>query len=78
MSMPFIPVASPLKQYQAHKHAIDEAISRVLLSGRYILGDEVAGFERVCRISRRTALVAVANGTGPVPCPEGMRDQGRG
>jgi dTDP-4-amino-4,6-dideoxygalactose transaminase len=64
MSMPFIPVASPLKQYQAHKHAIDEAISRVLLSGRYILGDEVAGFEReFAGYLGAQHCVAVANGT---------------
>ena len=64
MSMPFIPVASPLKQYQAHKHAIDEAISRVLLSGRYILVDEVAGFEReFAGYLGARHCVAVANGT---------------
>ena len=64
MSLRFIPVASPLKQYQTHRPAIDEAISRVLLSGRYILGDEVAGFEReLARYLGARHCVTVANGT---------------
>lgn len=64
MSLPFIPVASPLRQYQAHKSAIDEAIGRVLLSGRYILGEEVAGFEReFAGYLGARHCVTVANGT---------------
>src|SRR6185312_5195849 len=35
-----------LPQYELYKKEIDEAILRVLHSGVYILGKEVAGFER--------------------------------
>jgi dTDP-4-amino-4,6-dideoxygalactose transaminase len=42
----FIPQASPLSQYVAHREAVDAAIQRVLDKGRYILGDEVEAFER--------------------------------
>ena len=64
MSMPFIPVASPLKQYQSRKHAIDEAVEKVLYSGRYILGEEVACFEREFADFIGTRhCVTVANGT---------------
>lgn len=37
---------NPRAQYESRRAAIDEAIRRVLDSGRYILGDEVAAFER--------------------------------
>jgi len=37
---------NPGAQYEAHKAAIDAAVRRVLESGRYILGEEVIGFER--------------------------------
>lgn len=37
---------NPRAQYESHKAAIDDAIRRVLESGRYILGDEVIEFER--------------------------------
>lgn len=37
--------ANPLAQYQAHKAEIDAAVLGVLGGGRYILGEEVAGFE---------------------------------
>ena len=40
-----IPLAAPVAQYHAHAQAIQAAIARVLDSGQYILGDEVAGFE---------------------------------
>ena len=30
--------ASPISQYLAHRQEIDEALHRVLLKGRYILG----------------------------------------
>ncbi len=67
MSLPFIPVASPLKQYQSHKSAIDEAINRVLHSGRYILGKEVAGFEEeFAGYLGVRHCVTVANGTEAV------------
>ena len=41
-----IPCANPGAQYHAHRHAIDEAIARVLERGRYILGDETQCFEQ--------------------------------
>jgi dTDP-4-amino-4,6-dideoxygalactose transaminase len=41
-----IPQTDPKANYLAHKGAIDAAIARVLESGRYILGMEVAAFER--------------------------------
>jgi dTDP-4-amino-4,6-dideoxygalactose transaminase len=37
---------NPRAQYEAHRVAIEDAIRRVLESGRYILGEEVAAFER--------------------------------
>lgn len=37
---------NPRAQYDAHRAAIDGAIRRVLESGRYVLGEEVAAFER--------------------------------
>ena len=37
--------ANPKAQYLAHKQEIDDAVNRVLESGRYILGDEVGSFE---------------------------------
>jgi len=40
-----IPVANPLAQYLAHRAEVDEAVSRVLAGGRYILGPEVEAFE---------------------------------
>jgi dTDP-4-amino-4,6-dideoxygalactose transaminase len=41
-----IPQSSPKAGYLAHRKEIDAAIRRVLDSGWYILGPEVAGFER--------------------------------
>ena len=38
--------SNPKAQYDAHKREIDEAIARVLVGGRYILGPEVEAFER--------------------------------
>jgi dTDP-4-amino-4,6-dideoxygalactose transaminase len=56
--------ASPAAQYRAHKDAIDAAISRVLDSGGYILGDEVESFERAfadyCGVAH---AVGVGSGT---------------
>ena len=37
---------NPRAQYEAHKAEIDDAVRRVLASGRYILGAEVNAFER--------------------------------
>ncbi|MBT8351246.1 MAG: DegT/DnrJ/EryC1/StrS family aminotransferase, partial [Deltaproteobacteria bacterium] len=41
-----IPQANPHAGYIAYKEEIDNAIARVLASGRYILGQEVALFEK--------------------------------
>ena len=41
-----IPQVDPKANYLAHKDEIDAAIARVLTSGRYILGQEVATFEQ--------------------------------
>lgn len=41
-----IPCADPKAQYLAHKTEIEEAIRCVLESGRYVLGGEVAAFEK--------------------------------
>jgi len=41
-----IPQTNPKANYLAHKETIDAAIARVLESGWYILGSEVAAFER--------------------------------
>src|SRR5688572_25471938 len=41
-----ITCGNPRAQYEAHRVEIDNAIRRVLESGRYILGEEVRAFER--------------------------------
>lgn len=59
-----IPYASPLSQYQSHREEILEAVKRVLEGGNYILGPEVAAFERAfaayCGVDH---AVGVASGT---------------
>jgi dTDP-4-amino-4,6-dideoxygalactose transaminase len=59
-----IPQTDPRANYLAHKEAIDDAIARVLESGRYILGREVAAFEKefAAYLGVKHA-VAVASGT---------------
>ncbi len=58
----FLP--QPIAEYRAHKSEIDEAIQRVLESGRYILGPEVEAFEREFAEQLGAArAVGVANGT---------------
>jgi dTDP-4-amino-4,6-dideoxygalactose transaminase len=42
---PYVPQANPGATYLAQREEIDAAIARVLVRGRYILGDEVAAFE---------------------------------
>jgi dTDP-4-amino-4,6-dideoxygalactose transaminase len=59
-----IPQSNPRAGYLAHKKAIDEAISRVLESGWYILGREVASFETEFAAYLGTShAVGVASGT---------------
>ncbi|MCI0666295.1 MAG: DegT/DnrJ/EryC1/StrS family aminotransferase [Acidobacteria bacterium] len=42
----YIRQSNPRANYLAHRHEIDAAIARTLESGRYILGEQVEGFER--------------------------------
>jgi dTDP-4-amino-4,6-dideoxygalactose transaminase len=54
----------PRASYLAHQDAIDAALRRVLASGRYILGDEVAAFEReLARYIGSRHCVGLASGT---------------
>jgi dTDP-4-amino-4,6-dideoxygalactose transaminase len=59
-----IPWASPLAQFRAHEAAIRAAMTKVLESGVYILGEEVEGFERdfaaYCGVAH---AIGVASGT---------------
>src|ERR1043165_4903839 len=54
-----IQCANPGAQYLAHKVQIDEAVSRVMNSGTYILGDEVRRFE-----GEFAAYIGVADAVG--------------
>ena len=54
-----IQCADPRAGYFAHREEIDAAIARVLESGRYILGPEVAAFEREFAV-----FIGVAHGVG--------------
>jgi dTDP-4-amino-4,6-dideoxygalactose transaminase len=59
-----IPQSSPGSEYRAHRAEIDEAITRVLESGWYILGREVEAFEEeFARYLDLTGTAGVANGT---------------
>ena len=51
--------ANPRAQYDAHAEEIDAAMTRVLRNGRYILGDEVASFEK-----EFAAYIGVAHAVG--------------
>jgi dTDP-4-amino-4,6-dideoxygalactose transaminase len=73
-----LPQADPQAGYLAHQDAIDAAIQRVLASGRYILGSEVACFEEElagyigCRhgvglASGTDALIAALRALDPGP-----------
>jgi len=54
----------PIAEYRAYKDEIDAAIQRVLESGCYILGEEVAAFENEFAVAIGVAhAVSVANGT---------------
>ncbi len=61
---PMIPLASPLAAYHHYRAELDAAWQRVMLSGRYILGPEVAAFEaEFAAALGASAAVGVANGT---------------
>ena len=54
-----IPCSNPHAQYLAHKQELDDAVSRVLNKGRYILGEEVEAFEE-----EFAAYLGVSHGVG--------------
>jgi dTDP-4-amino-4,6-dideoxygalactose transaminase len=59
-----IPQSSPGSDYAAHRAEIDDAVARVLESGRYILGREVASYEAEFAAYLGIAgAVGVASGT---------------
>ncbi len=64
MNSSLIPVANPLAQYRSHAATIRSVVERVMESGWYILGTEVAEFEQefaaYCGVS---ACIGVASGT---------------
>jgi dTDP-4-amino-4,6-dideoxygalactose transaminase len=64
MSTPAVPQSDPGAAYRAQQSEIDAAIARVLARGWYILGEEVAGFERdFARYIGAKHAIGVANGT---------------
>lgn len=56
-----------LPQYEEYKEEIDEAISRVLCSGRYVLASEVSDFER-----EFSAYIGTAHGIGVANATDGL------
>lgn len=59
-----IPAADFARQYKTIKKEIDDAIKKVLESGRYILGREVENFERsLAKFLKIKHVVGVASGT---------------
>lgn len=77
--MATIPQADPRANYLAHKDAIDAAVARVLESGRYVLGSEVAAFEKefAAYLGAKHA-VAVASGTDALHLALGVCGVGPG
>lgn len=62
-----IPQVSPGAAYLQHRTAIDAAISAVMLSGTYVLGEQVAAFERAfAQYLGVPEAIGVANGTDAV------------
>lgn len=59
-----IPQTDPKAGYLAQKAEIEQAITRTLEGGRYILGDEVTAFEKAfASFAKASHGIAVANGT---------------
>lgn len=62
-----LPVVAPIAAYRAYQDELDAAMKRVLSSGWYILGPEVAAFEKAfaayCGIGH---AIGVANGTDAI------------
>lgn len=66
-TQPMIPQTDPHAAYLSHKAEIDAAISRVLQSGWYILGQEVANFERgFAAYIGAPCAIGVASGTDAI------------
>jgi dTDP-4-amino-4,6-dideoxygalactose transaminase len=64
-----VPQASPASAYARHRREIQGAIARVLESGEYILGNEVAAFEaEFAAYLGVPHAVGVANGTDAIEC----------
>jgi dTDP-4-amino-4,6-dideoxygalactose transaminase len=62
--MPKVPIVNLVKQYESLKEEIDEAISGVLKSGQFILGEEVQKFEEeLARYTGAQHAIGVSNGT---------------
>ena len=62
-----IPLADPRSGYLAYQEEIDAAIARVLSEGQYILGPEVAAFEKeFARLVAGQNVIATGNGTDAI------------
>jgi dTDP-4-amino-4,6-dideoxygalactose transaminase len=62
-----VPIADSKRGYLAHQAALDAAVQRVLTSGWFVLGEEVAAFEREFAAWLGVAhAVGVANGTDAI------------
>ncbi|MGN6698560.1 MAG: DegT/DnrJ/EryC1/StrS family aminotransferase [Thermomicrobiales bacterium] len=74
-----IPIADSKRGYLAHKAALDAAVQRVLASGWFVLGEEVAAFEREFAAWLGVAhAVGVANGTDAIELAMRALDIGPG
>lgn len=59
--------AYPLADYQAHQPAIEKALQGMLANGHYILGPEVAAFEKeFAAFVQAREVIGVANGTDAI------------
>ena len=66
---PSITFAYPDREHEALQPAIEQAVTRVLRSGSYVLGPEVQGFERAFAAYTQAAhAVAVSSGTDALVC----------
>jgi len=62
-----IPVVSPVQAYLGYRAEMDAAIERVLTSGWYILGQEVAAFEAAfASFAEMAEMIGVGNGTDAI------------
>jgi dTDP-4-amino-4,6-dideoxygalactose transaminase len=72
-------MADPKRSYLAQKEAIDNAITKVLNDGQYILGKEVAAFESsFAALVGACAAVGVGSGTEALELALRAHDLGRG